>query len=233
MGIGFEMNLKQGAAKVALGYVRSGMMIGLGTGSTTRYFIDMLGEEIQKGSLSGIQAVPTSDATAEQARLLGIPLTTLSENSQLDLAVDGADEVDPKLNLIKGLGGALLREKVVEIHARRFIVVVDESKIVPRLGVRGPLPVEIIPFEAHAHVAWLNTLECQAKLLLEEDGSPAGTDNGNYLAYCRFSDGIPDPYMLARTLADRPGIVEHGLFLGMADTVVVAEVDGIKILERE
>ena len=227
------MNLKQGAAKVALGYVRSGMMIGLGTGSTTRYFINMLGEEIQKGSLSGIQAVPTSDATAEQARLLGIPLTTLSENSQLDLAVDGADEVDPKLNLIKGLGGALLREKVVEIHARRFIVVVDESKIVPRLGVRGPLPVEIIPFEAHAHVAWLNTLECQAKLLLEEDGSPVGTDNGNYLAYCWFSDGIPDPYMLARTLADRPGIVEHGLFLGMADTVVVAEVDGIKILERE
>jgi len=227
------MNLKQGAAKVALGYVRSGMMIGLGTGSTTRFFIDMLGEEIQKGSLSGIQAVPTSDATAEQARLLGIPLTTLSENSQLDLAVDGADEVDPKLNLIKGLGGALLREKVVEIHARRFIVVVDESKIVPRLGVRGPLPVEIIPFEAHAHVAWLNTLECQAKLLLEEDGSPVGTDNGNYLAYCWFSDGIPDPYMLARTLADRPGIVEHGLFLGMADTVVVAEVDGIKILERE
>jgi ribose 5-phosphate isomerase A len=233
MGIGFEMNLKQGAAKVALGYVRSGMMIGLGTGSTTRFFIDMLGEEIQKGSLSGIQAVPTSDATAEQARLLGIPLTTLSENSQLDLAVDGADEVDPKLNLIKGLGGALLREKVVEIHAMRFIVVVDESKIVPRLGVRGPLPVEIIPFEAHAHVAWLNTLECQAKLLLEEDGSPVGTDNGNYLAYCWFSDGIPDPYMLARTLADRPGIVEHGLFLGMADTVVVAEVDGIKILERE
>ena len=233
MGIGFEMNLKQGAAKIALGYVRSGMMIGLGTGSTTRYFIDMLGEEIQKGSLSGIQAVPTSDATAEQARLLGIPLTTLSENSQLDLAVDGADEVDPKLNLIKGLGGALLREKVVEIHARRFIVVVDESKIVPRLGVHGPLPVEIIPFEAHAHVAWLNTLECQAKLLLEEDGSPVGTDNGNYLAYCWFSDGIPDPYMLARTLADRPGIVEHGLFLGMADTVVVAEVDGIKILERE
>ncbi|MGB7116210.1 MAG: ribose-5-phosphate isomerase RpiA [Anaerolineales bacterium] len=227
------MNLKQGAAKIALGYVRSGMMIGLGTGSTTRFFIDMLGEEIQKGSLSGIQAVPTSDATAEQARLLGIPLTTLSENSQLDLAVDGADEVDPKLNLIKGLGGALLREKVVEIHARKFIVVVDESKIVPRLGVRGPLPVEIIPFEAHAHVAWLNTLECQAKLLLEEDGSPVGTDNGNYLAYCWFSDGIPDPYMLARTLADRPGIVEHGLFLGMADTVVVAEVDGIKILERE
>lgn len=227
------MNLKQGAAKVALGYVRSGMMIGLGTGSTTRYFIDMLGEEIQKGSLQGIQAVPTSEATAEQARFLGIPLTTLSENSQLDLAVDGADEVDPKLNLIKGLGGALLREKVVEIHARRFIVVVDESKIVPRLGVRGPLPVEIIPFEAHAHVAWLNTLECQAKLLLEEDGSPVGTDNGNYLAYCWFSDGIPDPYMLARTLADRPGIVEHGLFLGMADTVVVAEVDGIKIWERE
>ena len=232
-GIDFEMDLKQQAAKRAFEYIRSGMILGLGTGSTTRYFIDMLGEEIQNGSLQGILAVPTSDATAEQARLLGIPLTTLSKNPQLDLAVDGADEVDPKLNLIKGLGGALLREKVVETHARRFIVVVDESKIVPRLGVRGPLPVEIIQFEAHAHVEWLNTLDCQANLLLEEDGSPVETDNGNYLAHCRFPDGIPDPNMLARTLADRPGIVEHGLFLGMADTVVVAEVDGIKILECE
>ena len=232
-GIIFEMNLKQQAARSALEYIRSGMILGLGTGLTTRYFIDMLGEEIQKGSLQRIQAVPTSEATAEQARLPGIPLTTLSKNPQLDIAVDGADEVDPKFNLIKGLGGALLREKVVETHARMFIVVEDESKIVPRLGVRGPLPVEIIQFEALAHVKWLNTLDCQANLLLEEDGSPVETDNGNYLAHCRFSDGIPDPNMLARTLADRPGIVEHGLFLGMADTVVVAEVDGIKILERE
>ena len=232
-GIIFEMNLKQQAARSALEYIRSGMILGLGTGLTTRYFIDMLGEEIQKGSLQRIQAVPTSEATAEQARLLGIPLTTLSKNPQLDIAVDGADEVDPKFNLIKGLGGALLREKVVETHARMFIVVVDESKIVPRLGVRGPMPVEIIQFEALDHVKWLNTLDCQANLLLEEYGSPVETDNGNYLAHCRFSDGIPDPNMLARTLADRPGIVEHGLFLGMADTVVVAEVDGIKILERE
>jgi len=227
------MNLKQQAAKSALEYIRNGMILGLGTGSTTRYFINMLGGEIQKGFLQGIQAIPTSETTAEQARLLGIPLTTLSENPQIDIAVDGADEVDPKLNLIKGLGGALLREKVVETHARRFIVVVDQSKIVLRLGVRGPLPVEIIPFEAHAHVVWLNTLDCQAKLLLEEDGSPLVTDNGNYLVHCWFSEGIPDPHKLARILADRPGIVEHGLFLGMADTVVVAEVDGIKILERE
>ena len=227
------MNLKQQAAKSALEYIRNGMILGLGTGSTTRCFINMLGGEIQKGFLQGIQAIPTSETTAEQARLLGIPLTTLSENPQIDIAVDGADEVDPKLNLIKGLGGALLREKVVETHARRFIVVVDQSKIVLRLGVRGPLPVEIIPFEAHAHVVWLNTLDCQAKLLLEEDGSPLVTDNGNYLVHCWFSEGIPDPHKLARILADRPGIVEHGLFLGMADTVVVAEVDGIKILERE
>jgi ribose 5-phosphate isomerase A len=222
-GIDLEMKLKQQAARSALDYIRSGMILGLGTGSTTRYFIDMLGEEIQKGSLGGIKAVPTSEETAKQARLLGIPLTTLSENPQLD----------PKLNLIKGLGCALLREKVVETHARKFIVVVDESKIVPRLGLLGPLPVEIIPFEAHAHVGWLNTLDCQAKLLLEEDGSPVVTDNGNFLAHCWFSNGIPDPPTLARALADRPGIVEHGLFLGMADTVIVAEVDGIKIMERE
>ncbi len=226
------MDLKQQAAQRALEYVRSGMRLGLGTGSTTAYFVDLVGECLRAGELWEIAGVPTSERTAEQARAGGIPLTTLAEAGRLDLAVDGADEVDPELNLIKGLGRALLREKVVAIHADRFVVVVDESKLVPRLGSRAPLPVEILPFEWPVHLCWLNSLGCQAELMREEGGAPAVTDNGNYLALCRFPAGISDPAALARQLADRPGIVEHGLFLGMADTVVVAGRQGIRILER-
>ncbi len=225
------MNLKQQAAREALAYVHSGMALGLGTGSTTTYFVEMLGRRLQSGELRDIVAVPTSERTAALARSLGIPLTTLAEHSRLDLAVDGADEVDPNLNLIKGLGRAALREKIVEIHADRFVVIVDESKLVPRLG-RGPLPVEIVPFEAPAHVRWLNGLGCRAELWLEPDGGPVVTDNGNYLVRCWFPQGIADPYALARALADRPGIVEHGLFLDMADTVIVAGQGGIRRLER-
>ncbi len=229
------MNLKQAAASRALDFVKSGMCLGLGSGSTTAYFVEMLGQRLKEGQLRNIHAVPTSDRTAERASLLGIPLTNLSANPELDLAVDGADEVDPNLNLIKGLGKALLREKIVEIHARRFIVIVDELKIVPRLGAHQPLPVEIVRFEAQTHVRWLNSLGCRAELWFE-DAEPVVTDNGNYLARCWFengaSGGIPDAYGLARTLADRPGIVEHGLFLDMASLVVVAGSEGVTILER-
>ena len=148
------MNLKQQAAEYALNFVKSGMFLGLGTGSTTAFFIDLLGERLAAGMLQDIQGVPTSKDTAKKALSAGIPLTTLTDLYEqrtpplLDLAVDGADEVDPDLNVIKGLGRALLREKIVEIQAKQFIVVVDESKIVSRLGTRGPLPVEITPFEA-------------------------------------------------------------------------------------
>lgn len=175
--------------------------------------------------------VPTSEKTADRARSLGIPLGTLSQHPRLDLAVDGADEVDFDLNLIKGLGRALLREKIIEIHAARFLVIVDESKIVTRLG-RGPLPIEVAQFGVEAQLRWLNTLGCRAELALEEDGSPVVTDNGNYLVHCRFPDGIPDPHGLARTLADRPGIIEHGLFLGMADEVIVSSIQGNRVLAR-
>jgi ribose 5-phosphate isomerase A len=226
------VNLKQEAARHALSRVRSGMNLGLGTGSTTAQFIHLLAERLRSGALRDIRAVPTSDWTAARARELGIPLTTLAETPRLDLAVDGADEVDPDLNLIKGLGRALLREKVVEIHADCFLVLVDESKLVRRLGSKGPLPVEILPFQAPAHVRWLNTLGCRAELWLEEDGSPAVTDNGNYLARCWFPDGIADCQALARKLADRPGILEHGLFLDMASAVIVAGRDGVRTLER-
>jgi ribose 5-phosphate isomerase A len=232
------MSMKQQAARQALQYVEEGMVLGLGSGSTTACFIDLLGEQVQTGAVKHIVGVPTSQDTARRAAALGIPLARLADCCGpsglpvLDLAVDGADEVDPQLDLIKGLGRALLREKIVELHARRFVAIVDESKLVTRLG-RGPLPVEIVPFEAEVQVRWLTTLGCRAELWLEADGSRVRTDNGNYLARCWFEAGIQDALGLARLLADRPGIVEHGLFLGMADTVIVAGAGGIRTLERQ
>ena len=224
--------LRKLAARKALDDVKNGMCIGLGSGRTTAYFINFLGEALQQGALSGIAGVPTSQATAAQAQCLSIPLTSLIEHASLDLAVDGADEVDPHLNLIKGLGKALLREKIVEIHAERLIIVVDEAKMVTRLGEKVALPVEVTPFEAAATVRWLSSLGCKAELWFEDDGSPTLTDNGNYLARCWFNQGIEDPPGLARRLSERPGIVEHGLFLNMASKVIVAGVQGIEILER-
>jgi ribose 5-phosphate isomerase A len=226
------LNPKQRAAQKALEYVQSGMVLGLGSGSTAGYFVEMLAERLRSGALHDLQGVPTSEKTAERARTLGIPVVRLSDYDRLDLAVDGADEVDPHLNLIKGLGHALLREKIVEIHAARLVVIVDDSKLVPRLG-RGPLPVEIVPFGAEVHVRWLNTLGCRAELWCSSDGTPIVSDNGNYLARCWFPEGIADPHALAHTLADRPGIVEHGLFLDMASTVVVAGARDVRTLERE
>ncbi len=225
------MELKWQAARQALTWVHNGMVLGLGSGSTAQCFLDLLGERLQAGALRDIVGVPTSERTASRARALGIPLTTLAEHPHPDLAVDGADEVDPDLNLIKGLGKALLREKIVEIHAGRLLVIVDESKLVSRLG-RGPLPVEIVPFGAEATVHWLATLGCRAELWREADGSPVVTDDGHYLARCWFPAGIADPYALARLLADRPGVVEHGLFLGMATAVLVAGTQGVRVLQR-
>jgi ribose 5-phosphate isomerase A len=227
------MNSKERAARKALELVESNTAIGLGTGSTTRIFIDLLGEQIKRGALTNIKAVPTSDHTAQQANKWGIALTTLAETSSLSIAVDGADEVDPDLNMIKGLGRALLREKVVEIHTDRLIIIVDESKLVSRLGAKGALPVEILPFEAEAHVQWLHSLGCQAELWLEEDGSRVVTDNGNYLALCWFEDGIEDVYSVADRLAYRPGIIEHGLFIEMAHQVIVASEQDTRILTRK
>lgn len=227
------MNLKQQAAQHALSYVKNGMTLGLGSGSTTTIFVNLLGESLARGNLRDIRGVPTSEKTAEQARGLAIPLTNLNLHPHLDLAVDGADEVDPSLNLIKGLGRAALREKIVEIHAERFVVIVDESKLVPRLGTDRALPVEIVTFEAESHIRWLNTLGCRAEQWFEDDGSPVVTDNGNYLVRCWFENGITDAYQLADMLSKRPGIVEHGLFLDMASEVIVAGAEGIKILKRD
>lgn len=225
------MNLKQAVADRALDYVQSGMIVGLGSGSTIALFLERLSDQLGAGNLSEVVGVPTSQSTFRRALELGIPLTTLDEHPRVDLAVDGADEVDPDCNLIKGLGMALLREKVVAAHAAEFLVIVDESKLVTRLGTHGPLPVEIVPFALSAHVAWLRGLGCSAEIWRQDDSSPVVTDNGNNLARCWFEDGISDPHGLARLFERRPGIVEHGLFLGMADRVLVAYEDGVRRLE--
>ena len=226
------MDLRTQAASHALAYVHSGMALGLGSGTTAGRFVDLLGERLRSGTLRDIVGVPTSEATAARACRQGIPLTTLDEHRRLDLAIDGADEVDPNLNLIKGLGRCLLREKIVVAHADRFLVLIDEAKLVERLGTRGPMPVEIVPFAAIAQVAWLDSISGRAELWKEADGSPVVTDNGNYLVRCWFAGGIADPHALARTLADRPGIVDHGLFLDVATAVVVSGAAGVRVLER-
>jgi ribose 5-phosphate isomerase A len=226
------MNLKQQAAVYAVDFAQDGMVLGLGTGSTTAYAIDELGARLLSGRLRNVVGVPTSEWTASRARALGIPLATLIEQPVLDLVIDGADEVDPRLDLIKGLGGALLREKIVAIVARRFVTIVDESKLVGRLGTRGPLPVEVTQFAWEAHARWLASLGCQAELRREANGDPFVTDNHNYIIHCTFPGGIPDPYELDSVLHARPGILEHGLFLGIATDVVVAGKDGVRVLKR-
>ena len=176
--------------------------------------------------------MPTSEDTASRCRSLGIPLTTLDEHPRLALAIDGADEVGPGLDLIKGLGGALLREKLVALAAKRFVVIADDSKRVRRLGTRAPLPVEVVPFGWTTHTAFFERLGAEPALRRGADGEPYRTDGGNYVVDCRFPRGIEDPRALARALARRPGIVEDGLFLGMADTAFIASSKGVKKITR-
>lgn len=223
------------AARRALAEVRDGMTLGLGSGSTSAIFVDILGQAVQQGRVRGVRGVATSEKTAAQAQGLGIELIPLAQAPHIDLAIDGADEVDPQLQLIKGLGKALLREKLVEIHASRLLIIVDESKLSPRLGLVSPLPVEIVPYAWEKTVEWLAGLQtdCRAELWRAEAGAPFITDNGNYLARCWFTGGIQHPHHLARALADRPGVVEHGLFLDMADAVIVAGAAGIQRFERQ
>ena len=223
-----DADYKKQAALQALELVRSDMVLGLGSGSTMAPFIDELGARLRSGRLQRVIGVPTSQQTAQRAKAAGIALTQLAAHPHLDLAVDGADEIDPRCNLIKGLGRALLREKVVAQHALQFVVVADDSKRVERLGTRGPLPVEILPFEAAAHLRWLGMLGCRAELWCEADGTPLLTDNGNQLARCWFADGISDAVALAQQLQARAGIIEHGLFLGLATRVITAGADGVR-----
>ena len=221
--------LKAQAAQAALQAVSSGMRIGIGTGTTVRHFVDQLGARLAEGSLRDVAGVPTSVATANQCQELKIPLTTLSEAPVLDLAVDGTDEVTPELDLIKGLGGALLREKMVASSARRFVVIADDRKRVSRLGTKAPLPVEVVPFEWQSHLPFLRELGANPRLrMLGEEALI--TDNGNYILDCDFAEGIDDPRTLDHRLLHRPGIVEHGLFLGLCRSCAIATSAGIEMI---
>ena len=224
--------LKQQAAWRAVGFVESGMVVGLGHGSTAIFAVRCIAELLHAGSLSNILGVPTSIQVEEAARQLGIPLTTLDEHPVVDLTIDGADEVDPDLNLIKGGGGALLREKIVAQASRCEIIVVDESKLSPALGTHWPVPVEIVPFGWRTQVAYLESLGAQPILRQNSDGTPFVTDQGNLILDCRFGP-IPDPAQLAIQMSERAGIVEHGLFVGLATDVIVASDEGIRHLRRD
>lgn len=223
---------KRAAAARAVEYVASGMRLGLGTGSTARHVVDMVGAKLRDGTLRDIVAVPTSRVTEEQARSLGIPLATLDALETLDLAIDGADEIDPHLDLIKGLGGALLWEKLVEFSAARLVIVADDSKLVERLGEKSALPVEVVPFGARALLPFFRTLGAEPEIRLREDGQPFVTDGGHYIADLRFAGGMRDAAEVERALRARPGVVETGLFLGMADVAVIAGADGVTVRER-
>ncbi len=224
--------LKRAAAERAVLFIESGTAIGLGTGSTIRPLLELLASRLATGAVRGVVAVPTSEDTAHRCRALGIPLVTLDEYPELDLAIDGADEVGPRLDLLQGLGGALLREKLVALAAKRFVVVADESKRVRRLGTRAPVPVEVIPFGWSALLPFFEKLGATPTLRRAADGTPYHTDGGHYVVDCRFPHGIKDPAALARALARRPGIVEDGLFLRLAHVAVIAGAKGVKLLRR-
>lgn len=224
---------KLNAARRALEYVQPGMVLGLGTGSTAAAFIDLLGACAKDGL--DITGVPTSEATLNQATALGIPMATLDEHPFLDITIDGADELDDRLRLIKGGGGALLREKIVAASSDRMIVIADDSKHVATLG-RFPLPIEVVAFgltstkamvEAMAHDA---DLDGPIVVRSGPDGKPFVTDGGNNILDCSFAE-IPEPELLAELLTIVPGVVEHGLFIGLADTAIVAGDEGMTILE--
>ncbi len=221
---------KREAALRALALVESGMVLGLGTGSTAKWMVAGLGEKLRSGALQDIVAVPTSRHTEAQAASLGIPLTTLPAEG-VDLCIDGMDELAPGLDAIKGLGGALTREKIVAVSATRFVLIGDDSKYVRTLGEKAPVPVEVVPFGFERTVRTLSYLgAAPAQRTLA--GEPFVTDNGNLIFDCRFEPGF-DAATLALALAELPGVVEHGMFLGVADVAFVASEAGVVELGRE
>jgi ribose 5-phosphate isomerase A len=224
--------LKQQAAYRAVESIASGMVVGLGTGTTALWAVSRLAELLQSGQLHDIVGIPTSRQIEAAARQLGIPLTTLEQHPQVDLTIDGADEVDPHLNLIKGGGGALLREKIVAQASRRLVIVVDESKLSPILGSRWPVPLEVVSFGWRTQVGYLESLGAQVKLRQSSDGAPFQTDQGNLILDANFGP-ITDPAQLAEQLERRAGIVDHGLFLAMADEVIVGHREGVQIRQRQ
>ncbi|MGO9139413.1 MAG: ribose-5-phosphate isomerase RpiA [Syntrophales bacterium] len=224
--------LKEHAARRAVDFVQSGMIVGLGHGSTALYAVTRIAELIRSGVLQNIRCVPCSRQVFENARTLGIPLTTLNKNPVIDLTIDGADEVDGHLNLIKGGGGALLREKIVAQASLCEIIIVDESKMSEVLGTRCAIPIEVVPFGWQSHIFFLEKIGAKVKPRRNRDEKLFRTDQGNVILDANFGP-ISDTAKLAADLQSRAGLVEHGLFIRLATDVIVAGKDGVRHLERD
>ena len=219
---------KQAAARASLKYVRDGQIVGLRSGSTATFAIRMLGDRVREGMK--IRGIPSSIASRDLAMQVGIPLITFDDAQQIDVTIDGADEFDPALNLIKGGGGAMLREKIVAFASRQLIIVTDSSKQVPVLG-KFPLPVEVITFAEQLIAKRISDLGAKVIQRHDKSGKAYVTDEGHHILDCHFGQ-IPDPVALARTLSDMPGIVEHGLFVGMTSVVVMAKSGSVEEFRR-
>jgi ribose 5-phosphate isomerase A len=224
-----QEEMKRIAAEKAVELIEDGMIVGLGTGSTVKYALKKIGERVSKGL--NIKGIPTSNQTKKLALKYNIPLTSLAEYPEIDLTIDGADEIDSDLNLIKGGGGALTREKIIAFHSKKMVIIADDSKVVKSLGIDFPLPVEIVKFAWQATKKSLETFECECTLRKIFD-DPFITDNGNYIIDCEF-DRIANPEELEREINMIPGVVENGLFIGLADKAIVGSTQGIMTLEKE
>jgi ribose 5-phosphate isomerase A len=226
------LGFKQQAAERAVEFVESGMVVGLGHGSTAVFAVRRIAELLQSGTLQEILGVPCSTQVEAKARKLGIPLTTLEEHPVIDITIDGADEVDPNLDLIKGGGGALLREKIVAQASLREIIVVDESKISLALGTQRALPIEVATFGWRVQASYIETLGARVSVRLANKEIPFKTDQGNLILDCTFGP-IEQPSLLGAALSERAGIVEHGLFIGLATDVIVGGGQGVHHLRRD
>jgi ribose 5-phosphate isomerase A len=223
--------LKQQAADRAVEFIEPGMVVGLGHGSTALFAVRRIAELLNAGKLSEILGVPCSHQVEKEARKLGIRLTTLEDHSVIDVTIDGADEVDPNLDLIKGGGGALLREKIVAQASHREIIVVDESKLSPALGTRWAVPVEVVAFGWRTQVSYLESMGARVSVRQDRNGKRFLTDQGNLILDCKFGP-LSQPPQLAAKLNTRAGIVEHGLFIDLATDVIVADAKGVRHLKR-
>jgi ribose 5-phosphate isomerase A len=223
--------LKEQAASKAVDFIEPGMVLGLGEGSTARYALQHIVQRLAEGQLYDIVAVPCSRWVEQEALRLGIQLTNLADHPVIDITIDGADEVDPQLNLIKGGGGALLREKIVAQTTQREIIVVDDSKLSPALGTRWAVPVVVTPFGWQSQARYLEELGAGVDLRFDENGAPFMTDDGNLILDCDFG-AIAQPDDLGHRIKERPGIIEHGIFADLATDLVVASADGISHISK-
>lgn len=219
--MGKTEELKKAAGVRAVDFVRAGMLVGLGTGSTSEFAIEELSKRVRNGRLSDVSCVPSSERTKNFAETVGLDLVELDSSRRIDVTIDGADEIDSDFSLIKGGGGALLREKVLAQNSKRNIIVADESKLSRRLGERFPVPVEVLQFALEAEKGYLESLGGKVCLRLARDGSPFLTDQGNFIVDWSFGE-MDDPSFFADRLSARAGIVEHGLFIGTASDIIVA-----------